>query len=100
MPEGAQFRLTFNNLYNDFLNLKTSTEYSDYDIKKAILLHEGDQLPGRIYFCPNCRFLVNGCLLLFIESLIVKTMRSCLRLLRICASLLRISSIPTFGKTV
>lgn len=46
MPEGAQFRLTFNNLYNDFLNLKTSTEYSDYDIKKAILLHEGDQLPG------------------------------------------------------
>ena len=42
LPEGALFRESFNQLYDEFLNLKSTDDYSDFDIKKAILLHEGD----------------------------------------------------------
>ena len=42
MPEGSKFRELFNNLYNELLNLDSKSEYDDYHIKKAILLHEGD----------------------------------------------------------
>lgn len=42
LPEGAKFREEFNRLYDDFLNFESKNEYSDFEIKKQILLHEGD----------------------------------------------------------
>jgi hypothetical protein len=38
----------FNDLYEDFTKsgAKATKEYSDKDIDKAIILHQGDSIPG------------------------------------------------------
>jgi hypothetical protein len=45
---GAKIKLLFYSLYRDYSNGKyrATTDYSDFDIEKAIIMHEGDSLPG------------------------------------------------------
>ena len=43
---GAKIKLHFYNLYRQFVNFKATSEYTDADIEKAIMLHEGDTIPG------------------------------------------------------
>jgi dynamin 1-like protein len=43
---GAKIKLHFYGLYKNFLNFNATQEYSDQDIEKAIMLHEGDTIPG------------------------------------------------------
>lgn len=43
---GAKIKLHFYGLYKNFLNFNATQEYSDSDIEKAIMLHEGDTIPG------------------------------------------------------
>jgi hypothetical protein len=43
---GAKIKLHFYSLYKTFNNFNATQEYSDQDIEKAIMLHEGDTIPG------------------------------------------------------
>lgn len=45
---GAMIRKIFNDLYKDKCSkqYKATARYTDKDIEKAILLHEGDSIPG------------------------------------------------------
>jgi hypothetical protein len=44
---GAKVKLHFYQLYKEFGSKYSATsEYSDYDIEKAIIMHEGDTIPG------------------------------------------------------
>eukprot|EP00824_Muranothrix_gubernata_P000001 TRINITY_DN0_c0_g1_i1.p1 TRINITY_DN0_c0_g1~~TRINITY_DN0_c0_g1_i1.p1 ORF type:complete len:760 (-),score=142.76 TRINITY_DN0_c0_g1_i1:32-2056(-) len=45
---GAKVKMNFYNLFKEFDNpkYKATNEYSDRDIERAIILHEGDNLPG------------------------------------------------------
>lgn len=45
---GARIKQNFEELYREYSHVKFSATqgYSDLDIEKAIILHEGDQLPG------------------------------------------------------
>jgi dynamin 1-like protein len=43
---GAKIKLHFYNLYRQFVNYSATSEYTDADIEKAIMLHEGDTIPG------------------------------------------------------
>ena len=43
---GAKIKLHFYNLYRQFVNFNATSEYTDADIEKAIMLHEGDTIPG------------------------------------------------------
>lgn len=64
-PEGSKFREMLFSVYDGLQAQKTSDVYSDYDVKKAILLHEGDQLPGCIYYVLlTFRLPIDGRLLL------------------------------------
>ncbi len=46
MPTGSKVRLILEDLYHDYGNNNVCNLYSDDDIKKAIMLHEGDSIPG------------------------------------------------------
>lgn len=43
---GAKIKLHFYNLYKQLANYNATSEYTDQDIEKAIMLHEGDTIPG------------------------------------------------------
>ena len=43
---GAKIKLHFYGLYKQFVNFNATAEYTDMDIEKAIMLHEGDTIPG------------------------------------------------------
>lgn len=43
---GAKIKLHFYGLYKQFVNYNATTEYTDQDIERAIMLHEGDTIPG------------------------------------------------------
>jgi len=43
---GAKIKLHFYGLYKQFVNFNATSEYTDADIEKAIMLHEGDTIPG------------------------------------------------------
>jgi vacuolar protein sorting-associated protein 1 len=43
---GAKIKMHFYSLYKEFTNFNACGEYTDIDIEKAIILHEGDSLPG------------------------------------------------------
>jgi len=43
---GAKIKLHFYSLYKSFTNFNATAEYTDQDIEKAIMLHEGDTIPG------------------------------------------------------
>lgn len=43
---GAKIKLHFYGLYKQFVNYTATSEYTDMDIEKAIMLHEGDTIPG------------------------------------------------------
>ena len=43
---GAKIKLHFYNLYRQFVSFNATSEYTDADIEKAIMLHEGDTIPG------------------------------------------------------
>ena len=43
---GAKIKMMFHELYKEFLNIKGTEDYSDKDIERAILLHQGDSIPG------------------------------------------------------
>jgi vacuolar protein sorting-associated protein 1 len=43
---GAKIKLHFYNLYKQLANYNATSEYTDGDIEKAIMLHEGDTIPG------------------------------------------------------
>jgi vacuolar protein sorting-associated protein 1 len=43
---GAKIKLNFYNLYKQLVNYNATSEYTDADIEKAIVLHEGDTIPG------------------------------------------------------
>lgn len=43
---GAKIKLHFYGLYKQFVNFNATSEYTDMDIEKAIMLHEGDTIPG------------------------------------------------------
>jgi vacuolar protein sorting-associated protein 1 len=43
---GAKIKLHFYNLYKQLVNYNATSEYTDADIEKAIVLHEGDTIPG------------------------------------------------------
>lgn len=43
---GAKIKIHFYSLYKQFVNYNATTDYSDQDIEKAIMLHEGDTIPG------------------------------------------------------
>lgn len=58
---GAKIKMHFYSLYKDLANYNASSRYSDKDIERAILLHEGDDIPG----FPKVdvfKFLVQPCL--------------------------------------
>lgn len=38
--------MVFYQLYKEFLGKKATEGYKDFDIEKAIIMHEGDTLPG------------------------------------------------------
>lgn len=46
MSGGAKIKLHFYGLYKQFVNFTATSEYTDADIEKAIMLHEGDTIPG------------------------------------------------------
>ena len=46
IPAGSRIRLSLEDLYSDIKQSKATSYYSDDDIKKAIMLHEGDTIPG------------------------------------------------------
>ena len=43
---GAKIKLHFYSLYKEFTNYNACNDYTDLDIEKTIMLHEGDSLPG------------------------------------------------------
>ena len=43
---GAKIKLYFYGLYKQYTNYVATSEYNDGDIEKAIMLHEGDTIPG------------------------------------------------------
>lgn len=44
---GAKIKLNFYGLYKEYAgNYSATNDYSDFDIEKAIILHEGDTIPG------------------------------------------------------
>jgi dynamin 1-like protein len=43
---GARIKLHFYSLYRNFVNYNATQEMTDQDIEKAIMLHEGDTIPG------------------------------------------------------
>ena len=43
---GAKIKMMFHELYKDFLDKKGTEEYNDKDIERAIMLHQGDSIPG------------------------------------------------------
>ena len=43
---GARIKLHFYSLYKQFNSYNATAEYTDIDIEKAIMLHEGDTIPG------------------------------------------------------
>ena len=44
---GARIKLMFHSLYKDLgPNYSATAEYSDFDIEKSIIMHEGDTLGG------------------------------------------------------
>ena len=45
---GAAIKMMFNDIYSEFIGkkFKATDEYSDKDIEKAILFHQGDSIPG------------------------------------------------------
>jgi vacuolar protein sorting-associated protein 1 len=45
---GAKIKMHFYNLFKEYDSHKfhATSEYSDRDIERAIILHEGDNLPG------------------------------------------------------
>jgi vacuolar protein sorting-associated protein 1 len=42
VTSGAKIKMLFYNLYKQFLNFNACSDYTDADIEKAILVHEGD----------------------------------------------------------
>jgi hypothetical protein len=44
---GAKIKIQFYGLYKEYSgNYCATTEYSDFDIERAIIMHEGDTIPG------------------------------------------------------
>lgn len=43
---GAKIKVHFYNLYKQFVGYNATSEYTDSDIDRAIMLHEGDTIPG------------------------------------------------------
>lgn len=44
---GAKIKIQFYGLYKEFSgNYLATTDYSDFDIERAIIMHEGDTIPG------------------------------------------------------
>jgi hypothetical protein len=43
---GAKIKMLFYNLYKDFNNRQATSDYKDFDIEKAVIIHEGDTMPG------------------------------------------------------
>lgn len=43
---GAKIKLHFYGLYKQYVNYNATSEYTDQDIERAIMLHEGDTIPG------------------------------------------------------
>eukprot|EP00117_Sycon_ciliatum_P041158 scpid58021/ scgid30160/ len=44
---GAKIKIQFYGLYKEFSgNYCATTEYTDFDIERAIIMHEGDTIPG------------------------------------------------------
>jgi hypothetical protein len=43
---GAKIKIHFYSLYKQYTNYTATNDYSDQDIEKAIMLHEGDTIPG------------------------------------------------------
>jgi len=44
---GAKIKIQFYGLYKDFGgNYEATSDYSDFDIERAIIMHEGDTIPG------------------------------------------------------
>ena len=44
---GARIKLMFHSLYKEFgANYSATSDYSDFDIEKAIIMHEGDTIAG------------------------------------------------------
>eukprot|EP01016_Furgasonia_blochmanni_P039369 TRINITY_DN4881_c0_g2_i13.p1 TRINITY_DN4881_c0_g2~~TRINITY_DN4881_c0_g2_i13.p1 ORF type:complete len:725 (+),score=184.79 TRINITY_DN4881_c0_g2_i13:160-2334(+) len=48
MSGGAMIKLMFNDLYEDYSkgDFRATNDYSDKDIEKAIIMHQGDSIPG------------------------------------------------------
>ena len=43
---GAKIKIHFYSLYKQYVGYNATTDYNDADIEKAIMLHEGDTIPG------------------------------------------------------
>lgn len=46
IPAGSKIRMILSDLYSDQVEAGICDKYSDEEIKKAIMLHEGDSIPG------------------------------------------------------
>ncbi|KAL4504370.1 hypothetical protein ABPG72_009816 [Tetrahymena utriculariae] len=46
LPAGHRIRIILTDLYSDIKSFKPTEQYSDIDIKNAIIKHEGDSIPG------------------------------------------------------
>ncbi|EAR96322.2 dynamin central region family protein (macronuclear) [Tetrahymena thermophila SB210] len=46
LPAGHRIRVILTDLYSDIRSFKPTEQYSDIDIKNAIIKHEGDSIPG------------------------------------------------------